>query len=38
MADAHGDVIVHHMRLPPNITGREQRAIVEFLSLQSEGV
>jgi hypothetical protein len=25
------DVIVHHMRLRANITGQEQRAIVEFL-------
>jgi hypothetical protein len=29
--DAQWDVIVHHMRLWANITGQEQRAIVEFL-------
>jgi hypothetical protein len=29
--DAQWDVIVHHMRLRANITGQEQRAIVEFL-------
>jgi len=28
---AQWDVIVHHMRLRANITGQEQRAIVEFL-------
>jgi len=35
--DAQWDVIVHHMRLRANITGQEQRAIVAFLSRQSEG-
>ena len=29
--DAQWDVIVHHMRLRANITGQEQRLIVEFL-------
>jgi len=29
--EAQWDVIVHHMRLRANITGQEQRAIVEFL-------
>ena len=29
--DAQWNVIVHHMRLRANITGQEQRAIVEFL-------
>jgi hypothetical protein len=29
--DAQWDVIVHHMRLRANITGQEQRAILEFL-------
>jgi len=29
--DVQWDVIVHHMRLRANITGQEQRAIVEFL-------
>ena len=29
--DAQWDVIVHHMRIRANITGQEQRAIVEFL-------
>jgi hypothetical protein len=29
--NAQWDVIVHHMRLRANITGQEQRAIVEFL-------
>ena len=29
--NAQWDVIVHHMRLRSNITGQEQRAIVEFL-------
>ena len=29
--DPQWDVIVHHMRLRANITGQEQRAIVEFL-------
>ena len=29
--DAQWDVIVHHMRIRANITGKEQRAIVEFL-------
>ncbi len=29
--NAQWDVIVHHMRLRANITGKEQRAIVEFL-------
>jgi hypothetical protein len=30
-SSAQWDVIVHHMRLRANITGQEQRAIVEFL-------
>jgi len=30
-SDAQWDVIVHHMRLRANITGQEQRAIVDFL-------
>jgi len=30
-SDAQWGVIVHHMRLRANITGQEQRAIVEFL-------
>jgi len=30
-SEAQWDVIVHHMRLRANITGQEQRAIVEFL-------
>ena len=30
-SDAQWDVILHHMRLRANITGQEQRAIVEFL-------
>jgi hypothetical protein len=30
-SDVQWDVIVHHMRLRANITGQEQRAIVEFL-------
>jgi nitrate/TMAO reductase-like tetraheme cytochrome c subunit len=30
-SDAQWDVIIHHMRLRSNITGAEQRAIVEFL-------
>lgn len=30
-SNAQWDVIVHHMRLRSNITGQEQRAIVEFL-------
>ena len=30
-SDGQWDVIVHHMRLRANITGQEQRAIVEFL-------
>jgi hypothetical protein len=30
-SDAQWDVIVHHMRLRANITGQEQRAIVQFL-------
>jgi hypothetical protein len=30
-SDAQWDVIVHHMRRRANITGQEQRAIVEFL-------
>lgn len=30
-SDAQWDVIVHHMRVRANITGAEQRAIVEFL-------
>jgi hypothetical protein len=30
-SDAQWDVIVHHMRLRANITGQEQRAILEFL-------
>jgi len=29
--NAQWDVIVHHMRIRANITGKEQRAIVEFL-------
>ena len=29
--DAQWDVILHHMRLRANITGQEQRAILEFL-------
>ena len=29
--NAQWDVIVHHMRLRANITGQEQRLIVEFL-------
>jgi len=29
--NAQWDVILHHMRLRANITGQEQRAIVEFL-------
>jgi nitrate/TMAO reductase-like tetraheme cytochrome c subunit len=29
--NAQWDVIVHHMRLRSNITGQEQRLIVEFL-------
>jgi cytochrome c2 len=29
--NAQWDVIVHHMRVRANITGQEQRAIVEFL-------
>ena len=29
--NAQWDVIVHHMRIRANITGQEQRAIVEFL-------
>jgi nitrate/TMAO reductase-like tetraheme cytochrome c subunit len=29
--NAQWDVIVHHMRLRANITGQEQRVIVEFL-------
>ena len=29
--DTQWDVIVHHMRIRANITGKEQRAIVEFL-------
>jgi hypothetical protein len=29
--NAQWDVIVHHMRLRANVTGQEQRAIVEFL-------
>ena len=29
--NAQWDVIVHHMRLRANITGQEQRAIVDFL-------
>jgi hypothetical protein len=31
-SNAQWDVIVHHMRLRANITGQEQRAIVEFLT------
>jgi cytochrome c5 len=27
----HWDIIVHHMRLRANLTGEEQRKIVEFL-------
>lgn len=30
-SNAQWDVIVHHMRLRANVTGAEQRAIVEFL-------
>jgi nitrate/TMAO reductase-like tetraheme cytochrome c subunit len=30
-SNAQWDVIVHHMRVRANITGQEQRAIVEFL-------
>lgn len=30
-SDAQWEVIVHHMRIRANITGAEQRAIVEFL-------
>ena len=30
-SDAQWDVVVHHMRLRANVTGQEQRAIVEFL-------
>jgi len=30
-SNAQWDVIVHHMRIRANITGQEQRAIVEFL-------
>ena len=30
-SNSQWDVIVHHMRLRANITGQEQRAIVEFL-------
>ena len=30
-SNAQWDVIIHHMRLRANITGQEQRAIVEFL-------
>jgi len=30
-SNAQWDVIVHHMRVRVNITGQEQRAIVEFL-------
>jgi hypothetical protein len=30
-SDAQWDVILHHMRLRANITGQEQRAILEFL-------
>jgi len=30
-SNAQWDVIVHHMRVRANITGEEQRAIVEFL-------
>jgi len=29
--DAQWDVILHHMRLRANVTGQEQRAILEFL-------
>jgi hypothetical protein len=29
--DTQWDVILHHMRLRANITGQEQRAILEFL-------
>src|SRR5438128_1810054 len=29
--NAQWDIIVHHMRVRANITGQEQRAIVEFL-------
>lgn len=32
-SDAQWEVIVHHMRLRANITGQEQRAILEFLKL-----
>jgi hypothetical protein len=30
-SNAQWDVIVHHMRIRANITGQEQRAIVDFL-------
>jgi nitrate/TMAO reductase-like tetraheme cytochrome c subunit len=30
-SDAQWDVIVHHMRVRANLTGADQRAIVEFL-------
>ena len=30
-SNAQWDIIVHHMRVRANITGQEQRAIVEFL-------
>lgn len=34
-SNAQWDVIVHHMRVRANITGQEQRAIVEFLKSSS---
>jgi cytochrome c5 len=34
-SNAQWDVIVHHMRVRANITGSEQRAIVEFLKSSS---
>jgi hypothetical protein len=30
-SDAQWDVIVHHMRVRANLTGADQRAIIEFL-------
>ena len=34
-SNAQWDVIVHHMRVRANITGEEQRAILEFLKSAS---
>jgi hypothetical protein len=34
-SNAQWDVIVHHMRVRANITGADQRAIVEFLKSSS---